>query len=543
MNEENEHPGAYLIGHPQITFVKNVYKRHTDVKFIDKVYDFENTDQAMVELETHNRITCINCATITNNIKSLKMLIVPKAWTLSDVSNSQDVQNHKNTDEMSIIFSFTRESLYQLNKTMDILFNETDPYLTLPSTNNSILSYFIGGPVSNRKVIFYIEPDNQNISNQLQIKYSVLETIEEQKKFVLVGHEYLINQYYTHKIKISSGENRIPIHHLNIPLNKLFICSDNSMNLSCKLALRSESQLDNGNDPITHIYRLKNISTCGNNYKYSLDSQNCYFFNGEYSNMKYNPDVQPNGHISARHGSHLIINSDSNGTVNIMYSFRNVIRYIGGIMGLAYKFTHRDENVPDINNEFVFSIENPEKKPQVILDYENPEPEINQNIIANNNNGVIVEQLLDEDDVFINPNDLIEQDEVQPNDPTAEPYDLTDWEKWNMSMRKNFMDLKFKFIYSVIDKYCLDSAIKRKVEDGTICCIDCDKIEDGEYYYKCDQCTVTVKKENMDIWLFSKSFRSIKCLMCNKDIKVYPQLYINLAEDKEKIEEEQELTD
>jgi hypothetical protein len=93
----------------------------------------------------------------------------------------------------------------------------------------------------------------------------------------------------------------------------------------------------------------------------------------------------------------------------------------------------------------------------------------------------------------------------------------------------------YNIIFKILSKYEKQSAIKSPINENDICPIDQEKIEYGEYYYKCNLCQNHNFREKNFKQLFyhdiendtSFKIKSVKCPICRNNIIFLPQLYIN----------------
>ena len=148
--EQNSSIYSNIINDPQITFLKNTYRRHTEFITIKKIYESDNYIYKLTCDDQLNAITHIwihNCS----NIKNVFMYLA---------------------DDMEIIHRMSINSLRSINK---IMFSRIGDILELP-INELAFVPSLAKKIANKCFVIEIDPVNQSI-------------VEAQKTFI---YHYLI---------------------------------------------------------------------------------------------------------------------------------------------------------------------------------------------------------------------------------------------------------------------------------------------------------------------------------------------------------------
>ena len=90
---------------------------------------------------------------------------------------------------------------------------------------------------------------------------------------------------------------------------------------------------------------------------------------------------------------------------------------------------------------------------------------------------------------------------------------------------------KFDKLYKLIELFEFTNSIKRKIKDDAQCCIAHEKINEKEFYYKCNKCTMVCRKENLETWMSMNGSDNLRCMICNQEMDSIMPLYVNIDEE------------
>ena len=515
----------YLESHPQITALKQIYKTHTSISNLKEKHDFD--DDGFVTLKNHNRVSCINKMHIQNyqDVDKLYMIVCSSNLSKLEIGNRiNNLVNYNSSDDFEIMFVLTRSSLQLYDRINHLGDNEEMcQFAELPNYYDSLIPRFIN---NGKKLIMYAKRSHQTVVPKLHIKYLLPESKEEACKFIGTGHEYLIKTHITHTHNIGSGTTTIKIPYLKKPILTIYILARKNNEIT-DVKLDYNVWSDQYDKYVNKIDEITKTTDDPEFKKLKLDNYDIYLRNFRCDTFDSVTNHQPLGNQMIRKNSKFVIQSNCNMEIDILYSTYNVVRYtcfgeFGNTnkhcFGLGYKFNTNLDDEEEVNPAFTLNIQDQEQTPSFISQLENPppEPEIQEEIIVEPPPGL---QPVNLDDILEEAINEIDED-----------VEMSELEKWTPAQKARFLDLNFRSIYKGIEEHCKKYAIKCKLDEGEKCNIDHSEIKKGEYYYKCTQCKLLVKKDNLDTWFFSESFKSLTCMICRNSLNEYPQLYVNLED-------------
>ena len=507
----------YLTGNAQITFLKSVYRRHTDI-YTQKVTHKSVNNK--IKIEPTNFLGCIQHMWLNNisNIKNVAFFIVKdhvdieqinfnteqslsnannvEAASLPTVegsdnevtSNANSVEGGENVvaglHDIQILHKISFSGLYSMNCN----YNRQHDLLEIPNNSMHLVPALIHNNNRNAYILCAIEShDGNTYPYELTIKYAIANGRDEIRRFDLVSHEYLLKRMISFKHDIKLGENNIPIDVHNFPVAHIIVNTDK--NLSSQMKLTYNLDVPNFALELPQDMRIVQEMTVIENdpehFKMTNDKYDTYILD-PYENATtnqasdYNADDndalpsghQPAGNYEMRDTSFLQVNSTVETTVDITYVVFDVMSIVG-------------ENVLLTSNVAPPPI--PEPVPLPI-----DENQINNNFIPADINWGLPRRYGDR------ATDLSMYDHIAER------------------------------LYQLIE---IGSAgYKKLAKDDNKCLITWEEIGPGEYYYECDQCKKCFSQSAYKEWYRSSTSNDFVCPHCRLSVQHYPRLYTNKDE-------------
>lgn len=483
----------YLTEYPQITFQKDVYRRHVEFYKTTTEFDFiGNHAEIFYETDVNSSIKQI----VVNNVKNIKHLtlfIVGKNIDLNSLTpftdtvcneiplfpnnNELNIDNH--LTNIFIIASLSNKAL----KTNAIIYNhkshkiDETKYGIIPICNNFLYLKMLK---ENYKMVMVIEKYDESIVNhKIIVTANFTNSHDEQRRFNDAAHECLIKRYQTKKYNLQVGENVIPFDFTAHALSHMFVNSDNPININYQIKIDNKIVPEN---PIILNSTMKNSNDDLLFFSYRTTAFNTYYYDaGE--NIK--GQHQPIGHTIINDECKFIIDSTIDCEIDITYVLFDIVRYISNEFVIA----------SDISR---FTPLSPTEIVTVV-----PHDPIAQ--INANHEQTPVERVIPA---------LIQIPE--PNKKEINIYAM---------MSYNELFLKFIKEYEISTSIC-----KKLSNDNNECAIDQAEISIDGFYYICPQCNKPFEKENLLNWSIKKH-GELSCPCCRFEFDSLPQIFINKEED------------
>ncbi len=207
---------TYIHGNPEITFMKQVYKRPLNVHLTRKEYLINKNLFVFSKLNQEASIDVLNKIWIekSNGIKRISLLFV-NTQALGQIENSEPVNQIEKLDRLlvlpdtKLVSSFTPESVEFTNSFNDETADDT--YIQLPMDNLA----FVFGLLDSNDLSFVIHVERvSKLSSPIKmlVRYLSTKTQVEIQKFKCISHEYLTRRFVETDYQLAHGENLLDIH-------------------------------------------------------------------------------------------------------------------------------------------------------------------------------------------------------------------------------------------------------------------------------------------------------------------------------------------
>lgn len=321
----------YLTGNPQITFSKNVYRRHTNILSKKDVYEFENNRVIIPpteEVDVIKNIWISNC----DNIKCVSMFAVDQNLNMEEITT-----NTTDTIENNDIMLFSK-----LNKEILDIFNpkKSNGYWQFPITENALMTNQM--LKKGRNILFVIDTIDNNIKHNIIVKRLIVNSVEESKLFNNTCHEYLVKRLKTFEYDIKIGHNEINTEFIGDSIAYIILNSqkgasnDMSICLECNISCISSQEMVDKTikynicstqyDPEHSHFVSENsdvyvLDVFANLYQKSETFAEIDYWEGQIGGH------QPKGNFNMKQCSCFKIDSKINTKLEITYAIFDVLRY------------------------------------------------------------------------------------------------------------------------------------------------------------------------------------------------------------------------
>jgi len=360
----------YIHTNPQITFTKEIYKRHEKVYTSNKVHNFVNN---RVVIEKNNEMELIYNMWIDNidNINNIYFFIVKKIIDPNTITC--DTRSDKENLTIQFISKIGRDALKTLNN-----FIYKTSYTKYEKNNIMELPFFkkkiTNGIFDNHYFLILIDSVNADM-NKLNVSYMVSYSQEEINRYRMNQHEYLIKKVYTEKYDIKIGENVV---EFNDTLNIACILINAPPNSKLDIKLRCIKKIDDNNEKLL-VFDMKSTQCDPQYFDYVSDKYDTYAFD-VYSNLMNINENQPYGLIVMKDASHFFINSSNDCSIEISYITFDVMHTELDKIWIATQYI-RPRPLPHIVEEVVEDVDED-------VDEVNNIPFDNQLVTANNHSEI-----------------------------------------------------------------------------------------------------------------------------------------------------------
>ena len=316
----------YLNGTPQITFLKPDYRRHTDILRKKEKIIFKN---GIAKIPKHNVISTLQNVWIDNwqNIDELYVLMTSSSLLESDIRKHINSNNESN-DKIYIVDKLSLNALKLYNNIVHPIqtaFNKKhqEKFMSVPCHTLAFVPKLLRK--ANKQIVFAIKyKQNHSKENTLHVKYTISNNKDETKRFIQASHEYLVKIYVTHRINLKKGINKIKWPYICSPV--VYMCVIAEKNSQLKVKVKHKVRILGG-EIATNTHKLDEISDDPDNFEYQHKDFDTFVLNQGQSLNFQSLSGQPSGHFRMEVGSHMIIESKKDMTIEIMYSLYNVLRY------------------------------------------------------------------------------------------------------------------------------------------------------------------------------------------------------------------------
>lgn len=553
----------YTLSHPQVTFLKNVYCRHTQFTTKNIIYNFIN-----------NKVILPKIINITeNSVKTIE--IITKVW-IDNISNVKsfgvyivganvdvDMANFNRTNQtgQQNLSDQVNESILQIHKVdmVNILLYDSiikrnqyvSDWTNVPCGNLCMIPSML----DNQRILFIIEKYDDNIENNLQIKYYISDSNQEISLFSsALNHEYLLKKYISFDHHITPGENIINFDISNESITYMFVAIPTTKNNTIADQTNIQIQyytvtdvkpigptepieLNNNMTNISPriVMRTINLVKTTSNPELSwlkLDDYDIYMLDA-CANVTTNINAQLCGVISVRNNSRIIINTNLNTNISIGYSYLDVLRYVGGYVGLSRRRLRivngeGPNQINPIESEtesmgFGFYAGRRQPYPSTIDMFGNNEEVADENGREINNNIDQFEEIgWDRPTEFNNNNNDNNVDNI---DNVSNVGDISHYA--DITTEINMIEKSHYLLSEMIISYAKKTAkVKILPLEKSMCQISLEQINYGDYYYKCYKCKNVFSMDSFNKWI-NKTNLSSTCPTCRNPIYEQPLLFVN----------------
>lgn len=546
----------YIHFFPQVTFLKNVYRRHTDFYCSTETFEFVNN---RLIIPADENLSVMSKVWINNidNIKTLKLFIInsdidPNTIDINheDLDNQDHIINSTNGNHIADptnMFNFGTDinPILLVHKVDRLSLEIYDRLITKKSSENNWKHIPCGNlcmvpkllEKNGRKLLFIIDQNDANVKNSIKIKFYVSNNGEEISKFDYYAHEYLIKRWFTYKHTLEIGENNIKFDVSYKTLPFLFVVLDKSdtNDVQIKYTTRGASY----NDRL-----IRNITLCKSTedpemYWLDINNKDIYLLDAG-NNISSHNSAQPCGVISiGKNDDNVItINTSRNVDVVITYVTFDVLRFFNGKINNVYLAGfHYGKDLPVTNSEADNTDEQQEDIPTPLG--------LTQLPIPNNSSGIDIFNYNTEVDNEINNQfDIVPTHENETNDDNeSEDYSVHDQNNTNSVINVDYVTYenhqrhlteilkKSKILKNMISEHEIKNAkIKLLPQNKSECQISWNQIKNGEYYYECTKCKNVFDKQSLDDWMCINHYDITTCPYCRDNMYEYPILYKNMYE-------------
>ena len=343
---------------------------------------------------------------------------------------------------------------------------------------------------------------------------------------------------------------------IKTPILYLAICAEkntsNQMKINVNYKIKNHVNINADtftNEEFVNVsIKLKEAANDCENYRCAMENNDIYLLNGGIDINRANSRYQPHCHLIMEKESKIQIDSEIDTNIDLTFFLFNVLTYSDpnnniNMFGISYPPVNPQPNAVPIA-QFKYDL-NPKLNRDEPVENENNTinnlfSRLNNNSNASTEDSNDIDNLSlsndeDELEVFEEPNEinyesgeepLSEQNEINyesGEEPLSEPIHPK-------NQMNNFMDLNFDIISEIIENYEKSNATYKKLDeddDNNICVVGFDKLLDGDFYYKCNECKKIIEKTNLKTWLMKQGSLSSSCPHCRYPMKVYPKLFVN----------------
>lgn len=483
-----------LLNHkPEITFTRRVYRKHTNMYFDKKQYQFKNNKIVFDVDDDDISIIQKMWITMPENIKNIAVFLVDINFDINDVTFDTEStgvnrvqfgahdRNLENVTEVISIYKFSNKSFDFFNNVArhSIEYNmfehgivlasknqHRDIYGVLPHENMWMVPKIINK--NGMKLLVMIDTFDTTIEHSLVAKHMIINHQDEHNQIMHLPAEYLIKTYETKMHNLICGENTIVFDFLRHPMAFFVIIAEKNSNLDITASYTIASRLGDTEKIITK--KLDLVDNDPEFCNFTLPNYDIYVL----SAMRLSIDFQPEGNTIMKDGSTLTIKSGTDTSIEILYCLYDCLKY------------SNNEQFPDVH---LFSktqfFEQPEPEP-VLDNLPQPGPDLN-------------------------------------NPPELEHY----LDRIRIPKSMKLICFYHKLALNILKFIEMTTVKFRSLPIDNECLISFDTIAFGELYYKCENCNKTVKKKELTSWMLSDNF-SHKCCNCQKCMDAFPQLYVNI---------------
>ncbi len=553
---------TYIHGNPEITFMKQVYKRPLNVHLTRKEYLINKNLFVFSKLNQDASMDVLNKIWIekSSEIKRISLLFV-KTQTLGQIENFQPVNQIEKLDTLlllpdtKLVSSFTPDTIEFTNSFNDE--TEDNTCIQLPMDNLA----FVLGLLDSNDLAFVIHVERvSELSSPIKmlVRYVSSKTQVEIQRFRSVSHEYLTRRFVETDYQLAHGENLLDINWTGTNLATIVIKSP------VELVGPEIVNLEIANGKITETSQYNFIS-CEkdptNKYKstkwkfYTLDQikpKEIFEFGQGQPGNSYT--FTPNHKIKC-------LNLTEPVNITIGYVIFDTHRYVSN-PGNSHEFQmhlykiFREQNA---NTQFMPRFDQLVAQPGLLQEHEY------QNEITNwfNTHPLTLTHMfmhidenyekLDYDKYRIEhiaghlepvpaeaapvPGEPAEQaqqaqpaEQAQPDpipqpNPPNQPNPIPPYKK-PLDKIGRFFELYQDIIGQLIETAEKAQSIKQPVESEDICELLFHQFEPNDYYYSCGTCKGKFSIECYKHWIQDNT-KSGKCPKCLTYIEKIPQMYQN----------------
>jgi hypothetical protein len=499
----------YMTKYPVITFLRHIYRQHTDVYARKNTYQFVNNKVCIEPTEFLGVIEKIwlgNCS----NIKNVLIFLVGQTVDIDTLNFDTEIDI--TNEELQLVHRVSINGLRTSNKIMWFSeYSDTKDTLVIPHNRSGFIPHLFTR--DNKKLVFVIEPENDNIVTErtLIVKYGISNCSQEITRFKNSAFELLLKRLHTVYHDIDVGTNVINSDIINIPLSHIIINTEkdfgDDIDIKFNAVIKNKSNIDT-NEYITIEHDLVCTERDPEYDRYVIDSCDTYLID-PYSNI-ITKGFQPSGNYKLYESSKFIITSSVKTKIEITYCLFDVLKY--GLDSVHLVSQHNPIINEDPINIHAFRFGEG-------IDPHDDDADNNNN----ENNDMEGQPIIQAVPIhmplnmleIINNDDIVEEKEEEEEEEDEEEEEI----KVNLEL--------YSHIYSdLLTRYEQNSAVRKILYESKDCVISWQPIKYNDYYYECDQCEAVFGIKAFKKW-FSVQYTIKSCPHCRKQMDHYPQLYKN----------------
>jgi hypothetical protein len=224
----------YITQYPAITFLRHIYRQHTEIYAKKNIYEFINNKVCIEPTDFFGVIEKIwlnGCS----NIKNVLIFLVGQTVDIDTLNFDTEIDT-KNKD-LQFVHKISINGLRASNKIMWYSeYSDTKDTLVIPHNKLCFIPHLF--TKDNKKLVVIIEPENNDIivDRTLIVKYGVSNSFQEITRFRNIPFECLVKRLHTVYHDINIGENIINTDIVGSPLSHIIINTEKDISDNIDIA-------------------------------------------------------------------------------------------------------------------------------------------------------------------------------------------------------------------------------------------------------------------------------------------------------------------
>ena len=328
----------YIIGNPQITFMKNAYKRHTELLSRKTICQTENNRYIF---STNEDIEIIDKIFIGNidNVKCIGLYIISTDIDSNTINTDtqDDIQINPENSTICCIFRMNQVALQTYIKLNGNNLINNQVYELFNISKHALIPKFL--KKSNKKLLLIVDSFNL-VDKQfnLTIKYKIVNNFDEIRKFNLVDHEYCIRKSKSFEYNIVKGENIIGVEFLRNLIIYIVINIKNVSDIPITRPIDIEYKTFGSKREDKIIKRKLFPTNLDLEFAYITIPNHTTYILDSYENIGCDNE-QLKGIFEMRESSHFKFTSEYDTKITITYCVFDVIQYGRNELKMLYMQT------------------------------------------------------------------------------------------------------------------------------------------------------------------------------------------------------------